>query len=217
MDNLKETSNSVTPKAYLLMEYLPQLMLGILIAALIVLFEQSQLQDSWRFDRNLISEQPWLVISHAFIHLNAQHLALNITALLTLFVLFMPAFRSLWWLAALAVSAISSACGVFYYSPDTQWLVGLSGALHGLFVYTVLRSGASLAWIAALVIKISIEQYPQYFPLDAITHWNERLIDSAVIVDAHLWGAIGGLLFFLMARTAATLLVVIELNQDQKK
>lgn len=216
MDNLKETAKTAMAKTRSPMEYLPQLVLGLLIAALIFIFDQSQLHEAWRFDRELFSHQPLQALSHALIHLNAQHLALNVTGLLTIYLLFSSAFRSLWWLVAIGVSALASAYGVFYYSPETDWLVGLSGALHGLFVYAVLRSRASLAWIAALVIKLAIEQNPHWLPANSITDFTERLINNNIIVDAHLWGAAGGLLFFLIARSFATLLVIVELNRAEK-
>ena len=216
MDNLKETAKTVMPKTRSPMEYFPQLVLGLLIAALIFIFDQSQLHETWRFDRELFSHQPLQALSHALIHLNAQHLALNVTGLLTIYLLFSSAFRSLWWLVAIGISALASAYGVFYYSPETDWLVGLSGALHGLFVYAVLRSRASLAWIAALVIKLAIEQPPHWLPANSISDFTERLINNNIIVDAHLWGAAGGLLFFLIARSFATLLVIVELNRAEK-
>jgi len=216
MNKLNESLNASSHNTYTPLRYLPLIVLGIFIVALIFIFTQSQLQTSWRFDRHLFSQQPLQALSHALVHLNTQHLALNIAGLLTIGLLFSSAFRSLWWIAALAASAIASAYGVFYYSLETDWLVGLSGALHGLFVYAVLRSRASFIWIAALVIKLTVEQKPDWLPANNMSQFTEQLINNPVIVDAHLWGAIGGLVFFLIARSFATLLVIIELNRKEK-
>lgn len=216
MDNSNDKSNNITAKYQLLLERLPQLAMALLIAALLFIFTQAELLASWRFDRFLFDQQPILALSHAFVHLNAQHLILNISGLVFIYLIFPSAFKSLLWIIALAASAVASAYGIFYYSPETEWLVGLSGALHGLFVYAALRSRASIAWIVAIIIKLVIEQMPSLMPTNNLTQMTEQFISNPVIVDAHLWGAAGGLLFFFVARSIATLFLIVELNRDEK-
>ena len=213
MDNSNDKSNNITAKYQLLLERLPQLAIALLIAALLFIFTQAELLASWRFDRFLFDQQPILALSHAFVHLNAQHLILNISGLVFIYLIFPSAFKSLLWIIALAASAVASAYGIFYYSPETEWLVGLSGALHGLFVYAALRSRASIAWLVAIIIKLVIEQMPSLMPTNHLTQMTEHFISNPVIVDAHLWGAAGGLLFFFIARSIAALLLIIELNR----
>jgi len=216
MDNSNDKSNNITAKYQLLLERLPQLAMALLIAALLFIFTQAELLASWRFDRFLFDQQPILALSHAFVHLNAQHLMLNISGLVFIYLIFPSAFKSLLWIIALAASAVASAYGIFYYSPETEWLVGLSGALHGLFVYAALRSRASIAWLVAIIIKLVIEQMPDLMPTNNLTQMTEQFINHSVIVDAHLWGAAGGLLFFFFARSIATLFLIVELNRDEK-
>ncbi len=216
MDNSNDKSNNITAKYQLLLERLPQLAMALLIAALLFIFTQAELLASWRFDRFLFDQQPILALSHAFVHLNAQHLMLNISGLVFIYLIFPSAFKSLLWIIALAASAVASAYGIFYYSPETEWLVGLSGALHGLFVYAALRSRASIAWLVAIIIKLVIEQMPDLMPTNNLTQMTEQFINNPVIVDAHLWGAAGGLLFFFVARSIATLFLIVELNRDEK-
>ena len=213
MDNSNDKSNNITAKYQLLLERLPQLAMALLIAALLFIFTQAELLASWRFDRFLFDQQPILALSHAFVHLNAQHLMLNISGLVFIYLIFPSAFKSLLWIIALTASAVASAYGIFYYSPETEWLVGLSGALHGLFVYAALRSRASIAWLVAIIIKLVIEQMPSLMPTNNLTQMTEQFISNPVIVDAHLWGAAGGLLFFFIARSIAALLLIIELNR----
>jgi len=216
MDNSNDKSNNITAKYQLLLERLPQLAMALLIAALLFIFTQAELLASWRFERFLFDQQPILALSHAFVHLNAQHLILNISGLVFIYLIFPSAFKSLLWIIALAASAVASAYGIFYYSPETEWLVGLSGALHGLFVYAALRSRASIAWLVAIIIKLVIEQMPSLMPTNNLTQMTEQFISNPVIVDAHLWGAAGGLLFFFVARSIATLFLIVELNRDEK-
>jgi rhomboid family GlyGly-CTERM serine protease len=216
MNNFNDKPNHTTAKYQALLERLPQLVMASFIAGLLFIFSQTELLASWRFERLLFDQQPLLALSHALVHLNAQHLMLNIAALVFIYLIFTAAFKSLSWIVALAVSAIASAYGIFYYSPNTEWLVGLSGALHGLFVYAALRSRASIAWLVAIIIKLIIEQMPDLMPTNNLTQMTEQFINNPVIVDAHLWGAAGGLLFFFVARSIAALFLIIEINRDEK-
>ncbi|MFL6551463.1 MAG: rhombosortase, partial [Povalibacter sp.] len=76
------------------------------------------------------------------------------------------------------------------FEPQLQWYVGLSGVLHG-----ALAAGAIAWWqhetralasalTLVLVGKLCWEQWQGALPLSG---------DMLVIVDAHLYGAVGGL------------------------
>lgn len=182
----------------------------ILIASVIGLFYQPQLSDGLSYDRSQFAKQSFTALSHALLHLNMQHLILNIVGLLCIYILFNGAFISLWWLFALATSAVVSAYGMYYYSPETANCVGLSGALHGLFIYAVLRSRASVFWLVAIAVKLIVEQ-TGILPASVLT---ERFIANPVIVDAHLWGAAGGFLFYGIVRSINMMMVIAELNRE---
>ena len=194
--------------------YQSWLVLFLLFVGLVAVYLQPQLSESWAFNRFQFAAQPWLALSHALVHLNLQHLILNLTALLCIYLLFGAAFESAWWLLALALSAVTSAYGLFYYSPQTDWCVGLSGALHGLFVYAALRSRASLLWIAAIIVKLTAEQNA-WFADSSFLSATEQFIANPVVVDAHLWGAAGGLVYFGIARSVNFIILLVELNRDR--
>ena len=194
-------------------EYLSLAIMVGVIASVIYIELQTQLIDSWAYDRSTFAVQSWTAVSHALVHLNIQHMMLNVTALGCIFLLFRSAFHSLWWLVALAASAASSAWGMYYYSPETDWCVGMSGALHGLFVYAALRSRAHLLWIAAVAIKLLIEQQG-LFDGQLLTEATAHFIANPVVVDAHLWGVAGGFIVYGIARTIAAIQLIIELNGD---
>ena len=202
---------------------LPSLLgLGLLIVATAVVWYQPELGDALRYERGGFNAEllPSLLAAagHLLVHINAQHAMLNIVALLCIYVLFSEAFSSLWWLAALLASAIASAYGLYFYSPATDWCVGMSGALHGLFVYAVLRDRAHWLWLLAIAAKLTIEQQ-QWALLEPLANASERVIGYDVVVDAHLWGAAGGLLFYAMVRSIAMLMVLREIASapDRKK
>lgn len=181
-----------------------------LLAALFYLLTLPDALDTLRYQRADFPAKLWQSVSHALVHLNLRHLSLNVLALLCMVALFGEAFRTSTWLLALFASAAVSATGMFYFSPLTDWCVGLSGALHGLMVYAVLRAHASPLWLLALVAKLGVEQtafYQQSNVLSATTTY----IGHDVVVDAHLWGAIGGLLIYLLIHAIQYVRVSIEI------
>lgn len=189
----------------------PLLLLASVIALVIIINYQPDWAGLLRYERSTFTEQLWQGLSHALIHVNLQHMSLNILALICLFTLFPEAFRSYLWLLVLAFSAIASSAGLYFYSPDIDWCVGLSGALHGLIVYSVLRTNAGLFWLLAIVAKIIIEQ-SQIFSDAEWVLTTAYYIQHPVVIDAHLWGAIGGLVFYIIVQTFRNIPVLMEIN-----
>lgn len=75
---------------------------------------------------------------------------------------------------------------------DMQSYVGLSGTLHGLFgafALTEALTGRRSSWllVGGLVAKIAWEQFMGFC-------YDGTLINARVAIEAHLIGAIGGLL-----------------------
>lgn len=189
-------------------------LLLLLLSTMAYLLQASALGDAMQYQRSSFTTQPWQGISHALVHLNLRHLSLNALALLCIVALFPDAFRSTGWLLALLASAMISALGLYLFSPLTAWCVGLSGALHGLMIYAVLRSHASIAWLLALVAKIGLEQ-TQLFQQSGWLSATAEYIGHDVVVDAHLWGAIGGFLFYLAVHAFNYLRVSIEIQRSR--
>lgn len=188
------------------------LLLLFFIALIVLQFQSANLQEVLRYERGLILAEPWRAVGHALLHLNFSHLLLNLVALACMFFLFAAAFESVIWLLVLLVSSVLSAYGMYLFSNDIEWCVGLSGGLHGLFVYAVIRSQSHWVWLAAIVIKIIDEQ----FELLQQSGWSQLsglIIDGQIVVDAHLWGAIGGLLLVLI-RAIPNLKTLVEISRD---
>ena len=179
---------------------------------IVLQMQQLSLQDILRYERDLMVSEPWRAITHAVIHLNFNHMLLNVTAIICLYFLFSPVFESPLWLVALAFCSAISATGMYWFSNDVDWCVGLSGGLHGFFIYAVICARAHWLWILAIVAKIIDEQ----FHLLAQFEWSalsSQLINGDVVVDAHLWGALGGLILIVI-RALPSLPAIIEINRD---
>lgn len=135
----------------------------------------------------------WRLLSGHFVHLGWSHLALNLAGLGLVTWITGSAYSPLRWLviAILTIAAIDA--GFWYLYADLDWYVGLSGLLHGLLiaglVAGVRRRDREAMVLGALVIaKLGWEQIVGPLP------GSESTSGGAVIIDAHLYGAIGGLL-----------------------
>lgn len=136
----------------------------------------------------------WRLLSGNLVHLGWWHLALNVGALALGIWVFYPARSPVGWIIAQFVCSFSSSLGLYLFSPEVGWCVGMSGALHGLLIIGALdwiRQGERLGWLLLVVwmAKLAWEQANGAMPLSTET------IGAPVIIDAHLWGAVGGFLF----------------------
>lgn len=193
----------------------PYALLAGLCVLSVYLLSAGEFATGLRYEREYFVEQPWRSVTHAFVHANARHLGLNLSALVLIFLLFNEAFKSISWLLVLLASAAASSIGLYYSSPDVDWVIGLSGALHGLMVYALLRARASIIWLIALALKIISEQLPQLQDSNLLG-MSESFIGVPVIADAHLWGAVGGLVLFVVLQTISWIRVVIEINRGSR-
>lgn len=148
--------------------------------------------DWLSYDRvSILNGELWRVITSHFTHTGLNHLALNISGLIIVFYLFGHLFSTSLWLMSIAICMICVSLGLFINHPELAWYVGLSGVLHGLIVVGALSSITRRLTISHFVLfgvfsKLLFEQL--YGP----SQDTMKLIDSPVIVDAHLYGAIAG-------------------------
>ena len=143
-----------------------------------------------RFERaGIEAGELWRLASGHLVHLGWRHLWLNVTGLLLIGVLFGQAFTAAAWLLILAGAVVLMDLG--FWQSGLEWYVGLSGLLHAGFAAGTLR------WISAglkdgiilgviLVGKLAWEQIVGPMP------FSETSAGGPVVVDAHLYGALGG-------------------------
>lgn len=152
----------------------------------------------WRYDLALIkSGDYWLLLSGNIVHLNWAHWGLNIAGL-AIVAFFFSAYGSLFhWLLVIFVSAIFVGLGLYWFNPEVTTYVGLSGVLHGLFIYGGVREirfypASGYALLLILVGKLIWEIFYGAVP------GSEELTEGRVVTDAHLYGALGGALAALL-------------------
>ncbi len=169
----------------------------ITLLALLAFFFNNTFIDTLVYQRNLIAKgEIWRLFTGHFFHTNSYHLLLNLTALWMLWGLHKHYYRINCYAMLFISSALVCSIGLYYYSTDLIRYVGLSGVLHGIFVWGAIidikhhdKTGYLL--FLGVLLKIIYEQ------LYGASSEVANLIAANVAVDAHLWGAVGGLLFAL--------------------
>ena len=173
------------------------LLLSVCVLLLLIQGGGAAAELALRYDRDsLHAGQWWRLLTGHVIHLGYEHAILDIAGLVLMWALFARDYSPPQWLLIIGLSVIGVDAGLWLLSSTTQWYVGSSGVLHG-----VLAAGACAhLWrrqpdglILALFLagKLVYEQTQGALPLTA---------GGAVIVDAHLYGALGGALAALLLR-----------------
>jgi len=178
-----------SPKDLLRLHALP-----LTVATLSLLFALlgNAATEALRYDRGaIIAGQLWRLLTGNLVHLGWPHLWLNLAGLALVWLLFYQAFTLRAWTVISFGSALAVGAGLLAFDPGLQWYVGLSGALHGLFVAGLLAalfSGHRAEWLLLVLFaaKLTWEQ------LVGPTPGTAQLAGGNVIVDAHLFGTIGG-------------------------
>ena len=131
------------------------------------------------------------------VHLGASHFALNAVGLVLVAVLVGSGLPAVAWWFVVVMSAVVIDVSFWLLRPTLEWYVGLSGVLHGMLaagvcgLYRTRRSEAIVIAVV-LVAKLIFEQTVGPLP------GSERSSGGSVVVDAHLYGAVGGLVAIMI-------------------
>lgn len=144
---------------------------------------------SWlMWDRVAIADgQWWRLLTAHIVHLSTWHWMLNMLGLVWIFKLFCVELTAKEQLSLLLVSALGVSEMLLILQPQLLWYAGISGVLHGLWsggaMLTWMRTGKPVYLFALLLLAVRLIVF------------NQGMTDTPVIVAAHLYGAISGLLW----------------------
>ena len=153
-----------------------------------------ELRDLARYERQAIeSGQYWRLVSGHLVHLGLGHLWPNLAATAIIGLLFEGVFRNADWVRVGAASAAAIDLGLYALEPQVLWYVGLSGVLHGYvaagaLALLVRRDKLGVVLAIGVAAKLIFEQVAGPVPFTA------ESVGGPVVVAAHLYGVIGGLL-----------------------
>ena len=171
---------------------------SVVLIALILLFSGETGREWLRFERSGIAAgELWRLLTGHLVHLGVSHTVLNLAGLVLVWFLVGRAFDWKQWLWVMAGSVVAIDLGLWFGAPSLEWYVGLSGLLHGMLGAGIVagiaaRSGEALILAVVVAGKLAWEQFAGPLP------GSETTSGGAVIVDAHLYGVIGGTLVAAM-------------------
>lgn len=156
--------------------------------------------EAWAYDRQAIGHGTYgLMLTGHLVHLNDIHLLLNLLGLalvLTLFDRVLPWWQ---WLVLIVLSAVVISVALYVLMPQVELYVGLSGVIHSLFAagaLALLRTrerGLACVLLLLLTLKLLTENWGRGISL------TEDMIGGHVLVQAHLYGAVFGMCYALVA------------------
>lgn len=172
--------------------------LFLVVFVLCLLIQWLDTSQVLRYSRELIQQgDVWLLFTGHLLHLNWNHFWMNMAGLLLGAVFFGAYFSVRVWLALILFCMLFSSLALYLLNPELQSYVGMSGVLHGLLVAGAIKeykhypkSGVIL-WVL-LAVKLVWEQ------ISGALLGSASMAGGYVVVDAHLYGAIAGLIFVLL-------------------
>ncbi len=169
---------------------------GIALAVLFVALILPELggdaaRAALRYDRaGVAAGEWWRFLTAHIVHLDLEHAVLNALGLVLMWALFARDYPARAWVVIVLTSIAAIDAGFWFRDTNLAWYVGSSGALHGVMaagtLAHVLRRDLD-GWIltAFVIVKLAFEQSTGALPFAEA--------DASVVVNAHLYGALGGL------------------------
>lgn len=172
-----------------------RLAFALLLAVVLLFAAAGDEARAWlRYERAFLPlEHGWRWLSGHLVHLNIGHTLLNAAGLALIYLLFAPRLSVGRWIVVFAFGVAAIDAGFWWLDTQLEWYVGLSGVLHALFAAGALAeaiAGRRDGWwlLAGLVLKLTWEQWQGPLPMTASS------AGGPVVVNAHLYGALGGVL-----------------------
>jgi rhomboid family GlyGly-CTERM serine protease len=186
------------------------LFLLLALTMLVLQLNSASVEPLLQFDRSALAQgEYWRLFSAHLIHTNRWHLLMNLAALAVIFLMHVPHYTAQRILYLLVAGLGLIGLAIWLWSPAISYYLGLSGWLHALLVWGAcqdIQRHWSSGWLilAGVAAKIGWEQW-QGASQQLIT-----LIEADVATDAHFYGAVTGLLLYLIS------LIVQYIKQDHR-
>ena len=170
----------------------PAVWLAGSVALLCTVLQFTDFVPALSFNRESIANGDWyLLLTGNFVHLGLSHLGMNMAGFALIVALVWQHFKAWEWLIVILFASLVVGTGLYLRDPQVIGYVGFSGTLHGLIIAGCLADLKHYPKSAALLLvlvtgKLVWEQISGALP------GSEDLAGGAVVVNSHLYGAIGG-------------------------
>jgi rhomboid family GlyGly-CTERM serine protease len=148
-----------------------------------------------RYERAaVLGGQVWRLVSAHLVHADTAHLAWNLAGAALVWWLFAGEFTRRGWCLVMLASTAAIDLGFILLEPQIEWYVGFSGVLHGCMAAGLAawlsraRDPLTLAVAIVFAAKLAWEHLEGPLPFTSAT------LSLPVVVEAHSYGAIGGVI-----------------------
>ena len=181
---------SVTPS----LKHFPSVSYWAILLPFIFITVAATLSDiDMAYEReDIVSGQWWRMVSCHFKHFGWSHWLLNCIGLGFILMLF-DSLPFAQWIWAFLCSALAVSFGLLWLDPQVAWYIGFSGVLHGFLMFGAILSFRLQPVISSLVLVVVAGKltYEQLVGADMEL---ENFIGGSVLVNAHLYGGVGGVM-----------------------
>lgn len=137
----------------------------------------------------------WRLFTGNFVHFGWAHTLMNLAAFCLIAFALLNSLTAKQYLSLLLFCCMIVGTGVYYFNPEYETYAGLSGAIHGFIVAGLILNKRHPLWINSIFIlllfgKIFYEHQTSYQATEL-----QALLPVPVAYDAHLYGALAGLVF----------------------
>lgn len=185
-----------SPVLTALARYLRRLwpMLVVVVPCVLLALGGDAWRDALRYDRAaILAGAWWRLFSGNFVHLGWSHLGEDMAGCILLWLLFEDVLPGWRFPAAIAIGAVGVGLGLLAGDPGLRWYVGISGALNTVWMIgamRLMRRGDGIGWVLGIFLLAKLLYEQSLGPLP----FSEATTGGAVVVDAHLYGALVGAL-----------------------
>jgi len=142
----------------------------------------------------------WRLLTAHAVHLNWMHWLLNNLGFLLLVAITQVTWRFSFWIKIIVIHGLVISIALFVFNESLKWYVGFSGVLYGLFILAALLSFKKDKLISFLILAIIMTKIlaEQFWGSEIST---QALLGAPVIVDAHAFGVLCGLVLGALMMT----------------
>ncbi len=170
----------------------------LVVIGLILVAQIPMVQEVFIWERAALEKgQWWRLITGHFTHTNITHMVMNISGLVALFLLHKKYYQEKTLLVL--VWFMMPVIGVLMYFTPYSSYAGLSGILHGLFAWGIIKDIQNkIPFSYALFLGFIVKLVWEYLSLGG--RFTFDLIEAHVAYQAHWAGALIGILAALLLR-----------------
>lgn len=139
--------------------------------------------------------EAWRLLTANLVHFSWAHTTMNLAAFLLCCYAFFVHYPLQQFILLLLICFLSVGLGIFFLDPHYLPYAGLSGAIHGLVASGILLTREYPGWLrwgagTLLAGKLAYENSGYFQATDL-----QKIIGAQIATEAHLYGAIGGLIY----------------------